>query len=156
YQSLVVLAGLHLVGIDDASDALEGVIALVERPDAQVLPFLTGRDGIAWLERADSGAWPHVIVCDVAGGDDDGYQVMRRIRQIEAERGMPLETRAPAVALTGLAHAADRLRAMMAGFQVHLEKPVAPQRLVSILQTLAARNVHPVETAPVLPMAGPT
>jgi ATP-binding cassette, subfamily B, bacterial len=81
-----------------------------------------------------------VVVCDVALGEEDGYAIVRRIRQLEAQRGMPLEQRVPAIALTGHAQTGDRVRALMAGFQVHLAKPAKPGELVSTIYTLCGRT----------------
>jgi ATP-binding cassette, subfamily B, bacterial len=148
------LQGMSVMCIDDRSDALEALRMVLEVEGAQVLPFTTGRHAIAWLERNDNNAWPDVIVCDIALGDEDGHQVVRRIRQIEAERAMPLEHRVPAIALTGLAQPGDRVRALMAGFQVHLAKPVDAQKLVLTLYTLAGgAHAAPV---PALPLERPT
>jgi ATP-binding cassette subfamily B protein len=81
-----------------------------------------------------------VLICDIALGNEDGHEVMREIRQIEQQRGVPLDGRMPAIALTGLAQPGDRMRSLMAGFQVHLAKPVDPQELVSALMTLGGRT----------------
>jgi len=133
------LAGLRVMSIDDRDDAREALVALLEAEGAEVKAYATGAKAIDWLEHHGSRDWPQVIVCDIALGEEDGHQVVRRIRQIEQQRGVPLDDRVPAVALTGLAQAGDRIRALMAGFQVHLAKPVEPQELVSTLATLAGR-----------------
>jgi ATP-binding cassette subfamily B protein len=99
----------------------------------------SGADAVDQLERTVPAQWPGIVVCDIALGEEDGHQIVRRIRQIEQQRGVPLDDRVPAVALTGLAQAGDRIRALMAGFQVHLAKPVEPQELVSTLAALAGR-----------------
>ena len=67
---------------------------------------------------------------------------MRRIRQVEARRGVALHARVPAIALTGLAQPGDRIRALMAGFQVHLAKPVDPQALIGTIYTLSGRGTQ--------------
>jgi ATP-binding cassette, subfamily B, bacterial len=66
--------------------------------------------------------------------------VMRELRALEAQRNVPLERRMPAVALTGFAHAEDRTRALIAGFQVHLAKPVDPRELLAHVALLLARD----------------
>jgi ATP-binding cassette subfamily B protein len=134
------LAGLHLVTIDDRDDARESLQALLETDGAEVKGFESGRDAIEWLSQHGVGDWPHVLLCDIALGDEDGYAVMRHIRQLEQQRGVPLDQRMPAIALTGLAEQGDRMRALMAGFQMHLAKPVDPHELVSALTQLTGRS----------------
>ncbi|MED5619947.1 ABC transporter transmembrane domain-containing protein [Ideonella sp. BN130291] len=133
------LAGLRVMSIDDRADAREALEGLLDAEGAEVKAFPTGTQAIAWLEQHPSDQWPEVIICDIALGDEDGHQVVRRIRQIEQQRGVALDDRVPAIALTGLALPGDRMRALMAGFQVHLAKPVDPQELVSTLITLSGR-----------------
>lgn len=77
-------------------------------------------------------------MCDISLGDqEDGHQVVRRVRQLEAQRGVPLDCRMPAIALTGHAQPDDRLTALMAGFQLHLAKPVDGSVLTRALAALA-------------------
>ena len=63
--------------------------------------------------------------------------MVRALRDLEARREVPLGRRLPAVALTGMAQPEDRLRALVAGFQRHLAKPVVPEELVRTLHDLA-------------------
>jgi ATP-binding cassette subfamily B protein len=133
------LDGLRVMTIDDQPDARESLKMLLELEGALVLPFGSGRAALDWLEQADGAEWPQVLVCDIALGDEDGHQVMRRVRQLEARRGVPLPQRLPAVALTGYAQPGDRVRSLMAGFQVHLAKPVDPRELASTLYALSGR-----------------
>ena len=134
------LADLRILCIDDSADARESLQLLLQAEGAQVLALATGSEAIAWLERQPTSEWPQVVVCDVALGEEDGYAIVRRIRQLEAQRGMPLEQRVPAIALTGHAQTGDRVRALMAGFQVHLAKPAKPGELVSTIYTLCGRT----------------
>jgi ATP-binding cassette subfamily B protein len=133
------LAGLRVMSIDDRADAREALQQLLDGEGADVKLFASGTEALQWLEQHASVDWPQVLVCDIALGAEDGHQVMRRIRQIEQARNVPLDDRLPAIALTGLAQPGDRMRALMAGFQVHLAKPVDPHELVSALLTLSGR-----------------
>jgi len=130
------LHGVRLMVVDDRADAREAVQSLLEAEGAEVKAFGSGAQALDWLQNHGSDHWPQVLVCDIALGAESGHQVMRRIRQIEQQRGVPLEERLPAVALTGLAEAGDRMQALMAGFQVHLAKPVDPHELVSTIASL--------------------
>jgi ATP-binding cassette subfamily B protein len=134
------LAGLRVLCIDDSADARESLVLLLKMHGAQVLALPTGRQALALLQGRASGDWPHVVVCDISLGDEDGYDVVRHIRQIEAQRELALDRRVPAIALTGHAQSGDRIRALMAGFQVHLAKPVNPHELLSTISALCGRE----------------
>jgi ATP-binding cassette, subfamily B, bacterial len=135
------LAGLKVMCIDDDTDGLQTLALVLHAEGATVLPFAHGREALDWMEHHPSDQWPQLLACDISlAGEEDGHAVMRRIRQLEAERGVPLERRLPAVALTGLARPENRLMALMAGFQLHLAKPVDPAELIGALATLAGRG----------------
>ena len=134
-----VLAGLRVLEIDDHADARESVERLLEDEGALVMSFGSGAAALDWLQRQPAAQWPDLMLCDIALGPEDGHDVMRRVRELETGRGLGPAQRAPAVALTGLARADDRLRALQSGFQVHLAKPVDAQELVSTLAMLAGR-----------------
>jgi ATP-binding cassette subfamily B protein len=131
------LTGLRVLVIDDSEDALRALEILLQMAGAEVVAFGSGREALASLEGSQQADWPHVLVCDIALGEEDGHQVVRRLRHLEAQRGLVLDRRVPAIALTGLTEEADRVRALMAGFQLHLAKPVDPQKLVSAIYALA-------------------
>jgi ATP-binding cassette, subfamily B, bacterial len=133
-----MLARLTVMCIDDHADALEALELMLRTEDATVLPFRQGSQALAWLEQHPVERWPHLLVCDISlGEEEDGHAVMRHIRQLEVQRGVPLDGRMPAIALTGHARPEDRLRALMAGFQMHLVKPVDGPVLTETLATLA-------------------
>jgi ATP-binding cassette subfamily B protein len=132
------LRNLRIMAIDDRDDAREALAGVLEIEGADLMSFATGAAAIDWLERHPPADWPQVLICDIAIGSEDGHQVIRRVRQIEQQRGLALDDRVPAVALTGLAQPGDRMRALFAGFQVHLAKPVDPQELVSTVARLAS------------------
>ncbi len=89
----------------------------------------TVREGLAAARRVR----PDVIVCDLAMPGDDGFALIREVRSW-AEQGIVV----PAVALTAYARPEDRDRALAAGFQVHLSKPVEPGALLEAVARLAA------------------
>ncbi|MFT3859509.1 MAG: ATP-binding cassette domain-containing protein [Aquabacterium sp.] len=138
----VPLKGMTIMTIDDLADAREALGMLLEAEGAHPLPFASGREALAWLDETPPEDWPHLILCDIALGEDDGHDVMRRIRQMEAQRGIPLNQRVAAVALSGFSAPSDRMRSMMSGFQAHLAKPVDPKELVYTLSRVAGRD-HP-------------
>ncbi|MFO1268307.1 MAG: response regulator [Rubrivivax sp.] len=127
--------------VDDLADAVQALSAMLGLEGAQVLPFRSGTAALEWFEREPNTRWPNLLVCDISLGEEmDGHQVLRRLRQLEAACRVPLTRRIPAIALTGHAGAEDRLRALMAGFQPHLVKPVQPDELIDSLATLAGRR----------------
>lgn len=69
----------------------------------------------------------------------DGYQFMRDVRDLDAP-----ESGTPAVALTALARSEDRTRAMLAGYQVHVSKPIDPRELVATIKSLVAHGARRV------------
>lgn len=142
------LAALRLLCVDDSADARQSLQLLLELNGAEVLTMASGHEALAWLNEAPSDDWPHVVVCDISLGEEDGYTVVRRIRHMEAQRDVPLSRRVPAIALTGHADPGDRVRALMAGFQVHLAKPVNPDELVSTIYALAGRKSSDLRTPP--------
>jgi len=128
------LAGLRLLCIDDQVDARESLQALLGLEGAEVQAFASGREALAWLEALPAGQWPDGLLCDIALGDEDGHDVVRALRALEQQRGAP--ERLPAIALSGLALPEDRARALAAGFQLHLAKPVDPGELVASIRAL--------------------
>jgi len=133
------LAQLRVMVIDDNDDARESLGMVLEAEGAETLAFGSGHAALDWLAHHPTSQWPNALVCDIVLGDEDGYAVMRQVRQLEDQRRVVLEGRIPAIALTGLSQPDDRVRALMAGFQVHLVKPVEPQELVVALYTLSGR-----------------
>ena len=77
-----------------------------------------------------------VIVSDIRMPDRDGYDFVRELRNIPPTAG----GRTPAVALTAFARAEDRIRAMLAAFDVHIGKPVEPNKLCAVVARLSGRN----------------
>jgi CheY-like chemotaxis protein len=75
---------------------------------------------------------PDVLVSDIGMPDQDGYALIRQIRQRETDHGGFL----PAVALTGYARASDRTRILAAGFQTLVTKPLDPVELTAVIATL--------------------
>jgi CheY-like chemotaxis protein len=78
---------------------------------------------------------PNVLVTDIGMPQEDGYVFIRRVRALPPEQGGDV----PAVALTAYARAEDRTQALLAGFQMHVSKPVEPAELIATVATLAGR-----------------
>jgi PAS domain S-box-containing protein len=127
-----LLADVVVMVVDDEADARDLVQRLLEDAGARVSACDTAQ---AALQTIQEGLVPDVIVSDVAMPEQDGYDFMKRVRQMEA----PMST-VPAAALTALARVADRRRALLAGFQTHLTKPVDPTELVATVASLVRRT----------------
>jgi CheY-like chemotaxis protein len=131
--------------IDDECDARDLVEALLADAGAIVATAATVDESLEALERFR----PEVIVSDLAMPDEDGYALIRRIRSHGASRGGHV----PAVALTTHAGAEDRIRALAAGYNTHVTKPVEPGELVAVVASL--RGLRRATPAPLpRPRAG--
>jgi CheY-like chemotaxis protein/anti-sigma regulatory factor (Ser/Thr protein kinase) len=132
-----MLAGLHILLVDDEADAREMLTEVVRRHQARVTAVGSARDALVELDRA----LPDVLISDIAMPDDDGYSLIRKVRGRTAEQGGQV----PAMALTAYAREEDRTRALAAGYQVHVPKPVEPNELATVVAALAGRNGKPLE-----------
>jgi ATP-binding cassette subfamily B protein len=130
------LAGRLIFVIDDHEDAREVLEMVLEQHEARVEAFDSGAALLARLAALETSRWPDLLLCDIGLPEEDGYTVLRHVRSLEAQRGARLVERIPAIALTGHAEAEDRTRALMAGFQIHLAKPVAPDELLAAIESL--------------------
>ena len=79
---------------------------------------------------------PDMIVSDIGMPGEDGYEFIRKVRALPGEEG----GRTPAAALTAFARAEDRTRALRAGYQTHVAKPVEPFELTAVVASLAAKR----------------
>jgi len=130
-QSDIDLRGVKVLVVDDEPDARD----LVQR-------LLTGSGAVVRTAASSMEAWsavetdvPAVIVSDIGMPEVDGYELVRRIRSLPAGRGGDT----PALALSAFARSDDRTRAMRAGFNFHLSKPVDPPELIAAVASLAGQ-----------------
>ncbi len=125
------LAGITVLVVDDEPDALDLVKRLLEGCGARVFTARSAQEAldIVVVERLN------MIVSDIGMPGEDGYDFIRKIRALPAERG----GRTPAAALTAFARAEDRTRALRAGYQTHVAKPVEPSELAAVVASLAVR-----------------
>ncbi len=123
------LAGVHVLAVDDDPDARELLRIAFGRAGAQVTVADSARAALAALEAVS----PDVLVSDIGMPDGNGYELLQSVRA--AERG----SRLPAVALTAYARAEDRDRAIRAGFQLHVAKPIDPAALVRAVALVCGR-----------------
>jgi CheY-like chemotaxis protein len=125
------LAGLTILVVDDQSDARDLVRRVLEGCGAAVITADSADAAVAAVQERH----PDVLVSDIGMPDADGFELLRRVRALPSDRG----GRTPAVALTAFARAEDRIRALRAGFLVHVAKPVDPSELVATVASIAGR-----------------
>jgi signal transduction histidine kinase len=123
------LKGTRVLVVDDEPDAREVASLILERCGAKVKLAASAKQAFDILERE----LPDVLIADIEMPGEDGYSLLRRIRNLPSEKG----GQTPAVALTAYAGAQDRAKLLNAGFQRHLPKPVHPSELISVVATLA-------------------
>ena len=131
-QAMTPLDRVRVLLIDDDKDARELSLAVLEQSGARVKAVSSSAEAIASLLGTPRALIPHVIVSDLGMPAQDGYQLIRQIRAIDSELG-----RIPAVAVTGYATADDVQRALTAGFQLHISKPMDPAAFVAAVADLA-------------------
>lgn len=123
------LRGLRVLIVDDDRDARE----VLEQALLEAGSLVRTADSAArGLELVQSFR-PQVIVSDVGMPDVDGYAFMRRVRELGARHGGDV----PSIALTGYARHGDRTLAIAAGFTAHVAKPVIPDDLIELIESLA-------------------
>jgi CheY-like chemotaxis protein len=125
------LAGLTVLVVDDQSDARDLIRRVLEGCGAAVLTADSADTALAMVRERQ----PDVLVSDIGMPDGDGFELLRRVRALPPEGG----GRTPAVALTAFARAEDRIRALRAGFLVHVAKPVDPSELVATVASITGR-----------------
>jgi len=121
------LPAVQVLVVEDDSDARELLAMILRGAGATVTTASSVAEALQVLQRKP----PHVLVCDIAMPGEDGYTLIRRIRAGEGDPALP------AVAVTAFARREDRDRALDAGFDLHMPKPVEPAELVSAVASLA-------------------
>jgi CheY-like chemotaxis protein len=125
------LEGLRLLVVDDENDALDLIAMELTQRGAHVKGVNTATDALALLEQSEFD----VLISDIGMPDIDGHDLIRRIRKSESAQVRAI----PAVALTAYARVQDRMRAILAGYNTHVPKPVEASELVTIVASLAGR-----------------
>jgi hypothetical protein len=134
--SPVSLDGLHVLVVDDEADARRMLLKVLESVGARVTTAGSAAEALDILADAtDRENAPDVLVSDVGMPDQNGYDLIRELRR----RGYHVG-RLPAVALTAFAHHDDASKAQLAGFQIHIPKPVDLHKLAEAISSLAGRN----------------
>ncbi|MEW6209759.1 MAG: response regulator [Acidobacteriota bacterium] len=129
------LDGVWALVVDDETDARDLLTTLLQQYGARVTPAASAAEALSVLSEVEPGRQPDVLVSDIGMPDVDGYALIRRVRALDPERG----GRIPAIALTAYGRPIDRIRALSAGFQMHMPKPVEPAELAMVIASLTGR-----------------
>jgi PAS domain S-box-containing protein len=122
------LAGMRVLVVDDDADARELVRVMLVNYGAEVILATSADEAVELISRH----LPDVLVSDIGLPTENGYALLQRVR------GLPQTARLPALALTAYASSADVRRALEAGFQRHVSKPVEPGELARVVASLVA------------------
>lgn len=122
------LKNLRILVVEDDPDTQELLKTVLQQHGAKVVTVGSAVSALTEIARAQ----PDVIISDIAMAGVNGYDLIRKVRSLEPEAGGHI----PAVALTAYASVADRRRALLAGFQTHLSKPIEPDDLLAVIMSL--------------------
>ncbi len=125
------LENLRILIVDDERDTLDLVALELTQHGAKVTGVTTAESALMALEDAEFD----LLISDLAMPGTDGYDLIRRLRKLEAGR----EKKLPAVALTAYARVQDRMRAILAGYNTHVAKPVEANELITVVASLTGR-----------------
>jgi signal transduction histidine kinase/CheY-like chemotaxis protein len=128
-QSFGDLSGLSVLVVEDNDDSRKLLQTILTRCGAVV----EVAESVPTALRILAGTWPDLVISDIEMPGEDGYSLIRKIRLQE-----PASRHVPAIALTAYTRSIDRVRALAAGFQTHMSKPVEPAELVATVKSLAA------------------
>lgn len=123
----VDLGGIKVLVVDDEEDSRDMIRCILEARHATVQTAHSMGQAIAQFAEFS----PHIVLSDVGMPDHNGYELVQRLRSVKGGEKVPV------VAVTALARAEDRTRALRAGFQVHMAKPIHADELVAVVRNLS-------------------
>jgi PAS domain S-box-containing protein len=132
HEGPVRLDGVRVMVVDDEADTRDLLSFSLRNYGAEVTALGSASEALAAIQQVK----PDVLVSDIGLPGDDGYALIRKVRALDEDRG----GRVPAAALTAYAKDEDRNRAIAAGFQAHVTKPVELAQLASVVASLAGRE----------------
>jgi len=126
------LEGLTVLVVDGHQDARELMSAVLQQRGARVVGAASADEALDVLRKEH----PDVLLSDAEMPGQDGYALIQKVRALPPEEG----GRVPAAALTAYARREDRVQTLLAGYQIHVAKPVAPDELVTVVSILGGRG----------------
>jgi two-component system CheB/CheR fusion protein len=130
------LTGIEILLVEDQAATREATALLLQRAGAQVRAV----DSAVAAREAFSNRTPQLVIADIGLAGEDGYMLMQALRRMEKDHN---SEPVPAVAVTAFARLEDRRRALAAGFNEHLPKPLDPERFLATLAQLLKRTSRP-------------
>lgn len=139
----ISLDQIQVLVVEDVADSRDFIKTVLEQVGADVIAVASVNEAIECLKHST----PHILVSDIAMPGEDGYHLIRQIREQEQQQDATSPTSKeacwiPAIALTASAKPEDRSQALSAGFQRHISKPVEPCVLVSAIAELVGDRAH--------------
>ena len=131
-SGVVRLDGLHVLLVEDDDDSRKLLGTMLKRSGARVTSTKSAKEALTVFE----GDLPDVLVSDIGMPDEDGYELIRKLRSALPEKG----GLTPAIALTGYASRKDRERALAAGYHQHIAKPVEQSDMIGAIAALVGRG----------------
>jgi len=126
------LTDLSILVVDDDRDARELVKRILGERGAEVLLAASAAEAYEILRSSR----PNLLLSDIGMPEQDGYDLIRKVRALPAEEG----GLTPAVALTAFARSEDRRRVFLAGYQMHVAKPVEPGELIAVCAAVTSNR----------------
>jgi signal transduction histidine kinase/CheY-like chemotaxis protein len=127
-ENFLVLKDLRILIVDDEPDTQLLLATITEGGGANVMTAGSANEALRIIEQFN----PHLLISDIAMPDEDGYSLLRKLRILNSAQGVDT----PAIALTAYAREEDRNRALEAGFQRHMAKPINPDDLIAVITEL--------------------
>ncbi|WP_414562287.1 MULTISPECIES: chemotaxis protein CheB [unclassified Anabaena] len=128
------LEGLHILVVDDEANIRELMVTILQTYGAEVTAAKSADEAFSTLT-SQPGMYD-VLLSDLGMSGQDGYSLIRRVRSLSAESGGQI----PAAALTGYISSSDLEKSRLAGFQMHIAKPIEINKLVFMVADLAGRT----------------
>jgi len=126
------LAGMRILIVDDEPDCASLTGYLLSQWGADVKTVICAAEALDVFERYEK--WPpDILISDIQMPGMDGYALMRHVRKLDHGKNIP------AIALTAHSRAEDRIRALAAGFTIHVAKPFEPDELLAVVESIATR-----------------
>jgi PAS domain S-box-containing protein len=126
------LDGLHVLLVEDDEDSRKLLGTMLKRYGARVTSTMSAKEALSVFE----GELPDLLISDIGMPDEDGYELIRKLRSAPPDKG----GLTPAIALTGYASRKDRERALTAGYQQHIAKPVEQADIITAVAALVGRG----------------
>lgn len=127
----VRLDGVHVLLVEDDDDSRKLLSTMLKRYGAKVTSTKSAAEALGVFSRE----LPDVLISDIGMPDEDGYELIRKLRSLPDDKGGST----PAIALTGYASRKDRERALDAGYHKHMAKPVEQAEMMAAIASLVDR-----------------